>query len=177
MLLPLAGVLLVASVPVAMPTMFTVNMALGSSALAKQGVLVTRLSASEDAATMDVLCIDKTGTITMNKLFIEEEVPTNGFSKIDLLLYGALASQEANQDPIDIAFLAATAEAQISLDGYSQTEFVPFDPKTRMTEATIQKSDEKFFVGKGSFDTICSSCNLSDKEAKDLFKLAEDALN
>jgi len=172
-LLPLAGVLLVASVPVAMPTMFTVNMALGSLALAKQGVLVTRLGAIEDAATMDVLCVDKTGTITMNKLFIEDEIPTNGFSKSDVLLYGALASQEANQDPIDIAFLAATAEAHISLDGYSQTEFVPFDPKTRMTEATIQKHGETFFVGKGSFDAICVSCNLSDKETRDLFKHVE----
>jgi len=173
-LLPLAGVLLVASVPVAMPTMFTVNMALGSFALAKQGVLVTRLSASEDAATMDVLCVDKTGTITMNKLFVEEKVPTNGFSESDVLLYGALASQEANYDPIDIAFLSAAAEAHISLDGYSQMEFVPFDPKTRMTEATIQKSGKTFFVGKGSFDTICSSCSLSDKETKDLFKYAEE---
>ena len=80
-LLPLAGVLLIASVPVAMPTMFTINMALGSAVLAKQGVLVTRLSATEDAATMDVLCADKTGTITMNKLFVEEEVPLNGFSE------------------------------------------------------------------------------------------------
>ena len=172
-LLPLAGVLLVASVPVAMPTMFTLNMALGSSALAKQGVLVTRLSASEDAATMDVLCVDKTGTITMNKLFVEEELPINGFSKSDVLLYGALASKEANQDPIDLAFLTAAAEEHISLDGYLQMEFVPFDPKTRMTEATIQKSGETFFVGKGSFDTICSSCNLSDKETAALFKYAE----
>jgi len=172
-LLPLAGVLLVASVPVAMPTMFTVNMALGSLALAKQGVLVTRLGAIEDAATMDVLCVDKTGTITMNKLFVEEEIPTNGFSKSDVLLYGALASQEANQDPIDIAFLAAAAESHISLDGYSQTKFVPFDPKTRMTEATIQKSDETFSAGKGSFDAIRSACNLSDNETKELFKHAE----
>jgi len=172
-LLPLAGVLLVASVPVAMPTMFTVNMALGSSELAKQGVLVTRLSASEDAATMDVLCADKTGTITMNKLFIEEEMPAIGFGESDVLLYGALASQEANQDPIDTAFLEAAAEAHISLNGYSQTEFVPFDPKTRMTEATIQKSGGTFFVGKGSFDAICSSCNLSDKETKNMFKHAE----
>ena len=138
-LLPLAGVLLVASVPVAMPTMFTVNMALGSSVLAKQGVLVTRLSASEDAATMDVLCVDKTGTITMNKLFVEETVPINGFSQTDVLLYGSLASKEANQDPIDIAFLTAAKEKQMSLDSYAQTEFVPFDPKTRMTEGKIQK--------------------------------------
>jgi H+-transporting ATPase len=172
-LLPLAGVLLVASVPVAMPTMFTVNMALGSLALAKQGVLVTRLGAIEDAATMDVLCVDKTGTITMNKLFVEDEVPTNGFSKSDVLLHGAFASQEANHDPIDIAFLSAAAEAHISLDGYLQTEFVPFDPKTRMTEATIQKSGKAFFAGKGSLDVICSCCNLADKEAKDLHKHAE----
>ncbi|MCW4003703.1 MAG: HAD-IC family P-type ATPase, partial [Candidatus Bathyarchaeota archaeon] len=144
-LLPLAGVLLIASVPVAMPTMFTINMALGSAVLAKQGVLVTRLSASEDAATMDVLCADKTGTLTMNKLFVEEEIPLNGFSKKDVLLYGALASNEANLDPIDIAFLTATAQADIPFDGYSQTAFVPFDPKTRMTEATINKDGETFF--------------------------------
>ncbi len=172
-LLPLAGVLLIASVPVAMPTMFTINMALGSAVLAKQGVLVTRLSASEDAATMDVLCADKTGTITMNKLFAEEAVPLNGFSSGDVLLYGALASKEANQDPIDIAFLTAAAEAHMQLDAYSQTDFVPFDPKTRMTEATISKAGEKFFVGKGSFDTICAACNVKEEKAKDMLKLAE----
>ena len=173
-LLPLAGVLLVASVPVAMPTMFTVNMALGSSALAKQGVLVTRLSASEDAATMDVLCADKTGTITMNRLFVEEEIPLNGFSRKDVLLYGALASNEANLDPIDIAFLTATAQANLPFDAYSQIAFVPFDPKTRMTEATVNKAGEIFFVGKGSFDTICSACNVPEGEAKTMQKLAEE---
>ena len=172
-LLPLAGVLLIASVPVAMPTMFTINMALGSAVLAKQGVLVTRLSATEDAATMDVLCADKTGTITLNKLFVEEQVPLNGFSENDVLLYGALASKEANQDPIDIAFLSAAAEAHIPLDAYSQMEFVPFDPKTRMTEATISKAGEKFFVGKGSFDTICVACNTTEEDTKKLLKLVE----
>ena len=173
-LLPLAGVLLIASVPVAMPTMFTVNMALGSAALAKQGVLVTRLSATEDAATMDVLCADKTGTITMNKLFVEEELPLNGFSEGDVMLYGALASKEANQDPIDIAFLAASTQAHLTLEAYTQTEFVPFDPKTRMTEATINKANEKFFVGKGSFDTICAACNVPEEQAKTMLKLAEE---
>ena len=175
-LLPLAGVLLIASVPVAMPTMFTINMALGAAALAKQGVLVTRLSATEDAATMDVLCADKTGTITMNKLFVEEEVPLNGFIEDDVLLYGALASKEANQDPIDIAFLAATTQAHLPLAAYVQIEFVPFDPKTRMTEATINKGGEKFFVGKGSFDTICAACNVTEEEAKAMQRLA-DALS
>ena len=173
-LLPLAGVLLIASVPVAMPTMFTINMALGAAVLAKQGVLVTRLSATEDAATMDVLCADKTGTITMNKLFAEEKVPLNGFSEGDVLLYGALASKEANQDPIDIAFLAAATQAHLPLDAYEQIDFVPFDPKTRMTEATITKDGEKFFVGKGSFDTICAACNVPEEEAKAMLKLAEE---
>jgi H+-transporting ATPase len=172
-LVPLVAILLVASVPVAMPTVFTLNMALGSLALAKKGVVVTRLSASEDAAAMDVLCTDKTGTITMNKLFVEDQSALNGFRNSDVLLYGALASNEADQDPIDLAFLAAAAEADLSLDTYSQTEFVPFDPKTRMTEAAIQKSGEKFFVRKGSVNAVCSSCQMSDKDTSALKKSVE----
>ena len=82
---------------------------------------------------MDVLCADKTGTMTQNKLFVSEELPVNGYHGEDVMLYGALASNEANHDPIDQAFLAAAKEESISLDGYSQTEFAPFDPSTRMT--------------------------------------------
>lgn len=173
-LVPLVAILLVASVPVAMPTMFTLNMALGSLTLAKKGVVVTRLSASEDAAAMDVLCTDKTGTITMNKLFVEDKSAVNGFSKSDVLLYGALASNEADQDPIDLAFLAAAAEAHLSLDTYSQTEFVPFDPQTRMTQAAIQKSGEKFSVRKGSVKAICFACQISDKDTAALRKSIEE---
>jgi H+-transporting ATPase len=172
-LLPLTAVLLVSAVPAAMPTMFTLNMALGASDLAKKGVLVTRLSASEDIALIDVLCADKTGTMTMNKLFVEEENPVNTFEKSDVILYGALASNEANQDPIDLAFLAAAKAANVSLDGYSQTEFVPFDPQTRMTESTVQRSDEKFHVRKGSFKAICSCCKVSDEKVAALGKEVE----
>lgn len=172
-LLPLAAVLLIASVPVAMPIMYTINMALGSVVLAKQGILVTRLSASEDAATMNVLCVDKTGTITMNELFIEEVVPLNGFNQNDVLIYGALASKEANQDPIDLAFLKAASIANIPLDSYSQIEFVPFDPKTRMTKAIIQSSGEIFLAEKGSVTALCAVCNLKEQEVNDKQKLAE----
>ncbi|MDE1727872.1 MAG: plasma-membrane proton-efflux P-type ATPase [Thaumarchaeota archaeon] len=175
-LLPLAVVLLVSAVPVAMPTMLTLNMVLGSSVLAKKGVLVTRLSASEDAAVMDVICVDKTGTMTMNKLFVEEEFPVSGFRKNDVILYGALASNEANQDPIDLAFLAAAKDTNISLDGYSQTEFVPFDPQTRMTGSTVQRSGEKFHVRKGSFKAICAYCKMTDDNTVSLSKDA-DALS
>ncbi len=172
-LLTIAVVLLISSVPVSMPTMLTLNMVLGASVLAKKGVLVTRLSASEDAAVMDVLCVDKTGTMTMNKLSVEEEFPVNGFGKNDVILYGALASNEADQDPIDLAFLAAAKEAHISLDGYSQTEFVPFDPQTRMTGSKVQKSGEKIYVRKGSFKVICSYCKMTDENIASLSKDAE----
>src|ERR1035438_10341109 len=103
-MVPLMLVLLMSAVPVALPVMFTVSMALGSKELAKRGVLVTRLSAAEDAATMDVLCVDKTGTITMNQLAVTGVIPLQQATEADVLFSGALASQEANQDPIDLAF-------------------------------------------------------------------------
>src|ERR1700690_3574984 len=93
-------VLLMSAVPVALPVMFTVSMAVGSAELAKRGVLVTRLSAAEDAATMDVLCVDKTGTITMNQLAVTGLIPLGQSKEPELLFSGALASEEANQDPI-----------------------------------------------------------------------------
>ncbi len=173
LLLPLAGVLVIASVPVAMPMMFTINMAIGSAALAKEGVLVTRLSASEDAAVMDVLCLDKTGTITGNKLRVKEQIALTGFTETDVFLYGALASKEANQDPIDLAFLEAAAQANLPLDTFVQKEFIPFDPKTKITAATIEKEGNVFFIQKGAFDKICVACNLSEKESKGLLELAD----
>ena len=109
-MVPLLLVLLMSAVPVALPVMFTVSMAFGSKELAKRGVLVTRLSAAEDAATMDVLCVDKTGTITMNQLAVTEVIPLEQATDADVLIAGALASQEANQDPIDLAFLAAAKD-------------------------------------------------------------------
>ena len=114
-MIPLMLVLLMSAVPVALPVMFTVSMAVGSKELAKRGVLVTRLSAAEDAATMDVLCVDKTGTITMNQLAVTGVIPLEHATEADVLFAGALASQEANQDPIDLAFLAA-AKAQHVFD-------------------------------------------------------------
>jgi len=163
-ILPLTVILLLSAIPVALPTMFTITMALGSLELARKGVLVTRLDASEDAATMDVVCADKTGTMTMNKLSIAEVMATEGYGKEDVMLYGALASQEANQDPIDLAFLSAAREMGISLSGYSQKVFVPFDPSTRRTEATVEKEGVEFYTLKGSTRTISSLCRNSPEE-------------
>jgi H+-transporting ATPase len=150
----LALVLLASSIPVALPAMFTISMAIGSMELVKRGVLVTRLSASEDAATMDTLCSDKTGTITMNKLSVAGVIPMNGTDENTVLMYGALASQEANHDAIDLAFLGAASDRKISFDNFTQKSFTPFDPKTRRTEALIEKDGKTFKVVKGAVNII-----------------------
>jgi H+-transporting ATPase len=163
-ILPLSVVLMVSAIPVALPTMFTISMALGSLELMKKGILITRLSAIEDAATMNIVCADKTGTMTMNKLSVEEEMAADKFSEKDVILYGALASQEANQDPIDLAFLSAAKESRLSLENYLQKKFVPFDPSTRRTEATLEREGEPFFVSKGAVNTIVPLCQNSQDE-------------
>ena len=154
--LPLAVVLMVSAIPVALPTMFTISLALGSMELLKRGVLITRLSAIEDAATMTIVCADKTGTITTNKLSVAEVIPLGRFSEKDVILYGALASEAANQDAIDMAFIAAAEQKGISLQGYLQKSFVPFDASTRKTEATLEKEGRQFTALKGAVNTIVS---------------------
>jgi plasma-membrane proton-efflux P-type ATPase len=162
---PLMLVLLMSAVPVALPVMFTVSMAVGSKELAKRGVLVTRLSATEDAATMDVLCVDKTGTITMNQLTVTGVIPLENATEADVLFAGALASQEANQDPIDLAFLSA-AQAHHLFDGVSTVtpvSFVPFDAKRRRTEAVVEQHGKRVRVMKGAVRTVAEACGLQPK--------------
>jgi H+-transporting ATPase len=157
-ILPLALILLVSSVPVALPTMFTVTMALGSQELAKKGVLVTRLDASQDASMMDILCADKTGTITSNKLSVAEVTAFDGYTKEDVILFGALASSEANQDPIDIAFLEAARQKGLDKGDFVQVDFTPFDPSSRRTESTVQKNNDRIRVTKGAVKTLAALC-------------------
>ncbi len=159
-MVPLLLVLLMSAVPVALPVMFTVSMAFGSKELAKRGVLVTRLSAAEDAATMDVLCVDKTGTITMNQLAVTEVIPFDQATDADVLIAGALASQEANQDPIDLAFLASARERHIfdNLPTFAPVSFAPFDAKNRRTEAVVEQNGQRLRVMKGAVRTIAEAC-------------------
>ena len=161
-MVPLVLVLLMSAVPVALPVMFTISMAVGSKELAKRGVLVTRLSAAEDAATMDVLCVDKTGTITMNQLAVTEVIPQEHSTETDVLIAGALASQEANQDPIDLAFLAAAKERKIfdNAPTFTPVSFAPFDAKNRRTEAVVEQNGTKMRVMKGAVRTIAETCGL-----------------
>ncbi|MGB9118055.1 plasma-membrane proton-efflux P-type ATPase [Bradyrhizobium sp.] len=169
-MIPLMLVLLMSAVPVALPVMFTVSMALGSKELAKRGVLVTRLSAAEDAATMNVLCVDKTGTITMNQLAVTGVIPLQKATEADVLFAGALASQEANQDPIDLAFLAA-AKAHHVFDGLpavTPISFAPFDAKSRRTEAVVDQNGRRLRVMKGAVRTIAEACGLQTSEVEAL---------
>ena len=167
-LLPIVLVLLLSAIPVALPAMFTVSMAIGSMELAKKGVLVTRLTASEDAATMNVLCADKTGTITMNRLSIANVIPLNGFTEQQVIFYGALASQEANQDPIDLSFITAAKQQNLLDPTFTQKNFIPFDPKTRRTEALVQKNDHEFKVIKGAVNIIAQACGLHEDSVNQL---------
>ena len=169
-MVPLMLVLLMSAVPVALPVMFTVSMALGSKELAKRGVLVTRLSAAEDAATMDVLCVDKTGTITMNQLAVTGVIPLAHATEPEVLFAGALASQEANQDPIDLAFLAA-AKAHHVFDGlpaFKPVSFAPFDAKNRRTEAVVEQNGQRLRVMKGAVRTVAEACGLQPPELQAL---------
>jgi plasma-membrane proton-efflux P-type ATPase len=167
---PLMLVLLMSAVPVALPVMFTVSMAVGSRELAKRGVLVTRLSAAEDAATMDVLCVDKTGTITMNQLAVTGVIPLEHATEADVLFAGALASQEANQDPIDLAFLAAAKGRHVfdHLPNVTPISFAPFDAKTRRTEAVVEQNGQRLRVMKGAVRTIAESCGLQAPAIEEL---------
>jgi len=153
--LPFALTVLVASVPVALPATFTLAQALGAQEMAKRGVLITRLSAIEEAASMDVLCIDKTGTITLNQLSVGQLVPFPPFSEDDLLTYGAIASDAASQDPLDLAILAAH-QAQHLAALPERLSFTPFDPALKRTEASVLREGTPIRVIKGAPQVVAA---------------------
>jgi H+-transporting ATPase len=151
---PFALILLVASVPVALPATFTLATALGSTELAHGGVLVARLAAIEEAAGMDVLCTDKTGTITENRLALAKAAPLAGTTENQLLRWAALASDTATQDPIDLAILAAASTRGLLADPLQRLEFVPFDPAQRYSLGRYQDGAETLCVVKGAPQAI-----------------------
>ncbi|HVB98414.1 MAG TPA: plasma-membrane proton-efflux P-type ATPase [Candidatus Dormibacteraeota bacterium] len=149
-MIPFTLILLVASVPVALPATFTLATALGAMELAKSGVLTTRLSAIEEAAAMDVLCTDKTGTITENRLSVGAMLSFPPFSDDDVLRWGALASDEASQDPIDLAILDSAQARGTTEIATKRTQFIPFDPATKLSEAVVERDGALLRVLKGA---------------------------
>jgi H+-transporting ATPase len=138
-IVPLVLTAILASIPVALPATFTLAAALGARALAKLGVLPTRLSAVDEAGTTDILCADKTGTLTQNALTVTTIRPMSGFDEAHVLALAALASSDGGEDPVDGAIRAAAASKKVS-DAPNLVKFLPFDPAKKMSEATATDS-------------------------------------
>jgi H+-transporting ATPase len=153
-IIPLILTAILASIPVALPATFTLAAALAAKALARLGVLPTRLSAVDEAATLDVLCSDKTGTLTCNELEVTAVQPEAGFDEAHLLAMAALASSDGGQDPVDAAVRSAAAKKTIT-DPPKLTKFVAFDPATKMSEATATDAHGgSLHAVKGAFATV-----------------------
>ena len=149
-LLKFCLVLTIASVPVALPTVLSVSMSVGAKALADKNAVVTRLAAIEELAGMNMLCSDKTGTLTLNQLSLGDPYTLPGISADDLILTASLASQTSDDDPIDKTILAGLKDATV-LDRYQVTHFTPFDPVAKRTEADITTPDgQTFKTSKGA---------------------------
>ena len=146
-----------------MPTVLSVTMAVGARLLAKKEAIVTRLAAIEELAGVDVLCADKTGTLTQNKLALGDPLGVGGIPGDQVILDGALASRAEDKDPIDLAVIAGVKNDQV-LKGYQVVHFLPFDPVHKRTEATVKGGDGKQFkVTKGAPQVILAmSANLAE---------------
>ncbi len=170
--LPFVLILLVASVPVALPATFTLATALGAVELAKSGVLVTRLSAIEEAAAMDMLCSDKTGTITQNQLSLAALHPYAPFSEQDLLRFAAYASEEASRDPIDLAVIArAKAEGALS-ELTCRLKFIPFEPASKVAEAIVAQDGKRLHAIKGAPQSVSARVGDTTDIDADVERLA-----
>ena len=170
--LEFALVLLVAAIPVAMPTVLSVTMAVGAKLLAKKQAIVTRLAAIEELAGVDVLCSDKTGTLTENELALGAPFCVRGVAGNQVVLAAALASRAENKDAIDLAVLAGVKDAE--LKGYRVLQFQPFDPVHKRSEATVEDADGKQFqVAKGAPQVILEMST----DAADVKAAVDDAVS
>jgi len=164
-IIPLVLTAVLASIPVALPATFTLASAIGARALGKLGVLPTRLSAVDEAASMVVLCADKTGTLTQNALTVTTVRPMPGFDEAHVLVLAALASSDGGQDPVDEAIHKAAVRRNVT-DGPKLAVFTPFDPAKKMAEATATDSTGSLqHILKGAFATIAGLAQPSPDAA------------
>lgn len=148
------------AVPVALPVMLTVSIAVSSMELGRRGVLITHMSAVEDVANMDVLCADKTGTLTMNRLSLIGALPGLGFTEEDVVRVRALASNEADADPIDVAFLRAARDRKLLDQSAKTISFEPFSAKTQNTSAVVEIAGRATPGIKGALRTVAEAAGL-----------------
>ncbi|KAK6912371.1 hypothetical protein RJ641_021972, partial [Dillenia turbinata] len=159
-------VLLIGGIPIAMPTVLSVTMAIGSHRLSEQGAITKRMTAIEEMAGMDVLCSDKTGTLTLNKLTVDRaliEVFAKGVEKEQVVLFAARASRTENQDAIDAAIVGMLADPKEARAGIREVHFLPFNPVDKRTALTYIDSDGNWHrVSKGAPEQILSLCNAKE---------------
>jgi H+-transporting ATPase len=165
-----ALVLTVAAIPVALPAVLSVTMAVGAMNLARRQAIVSRLTAIEELAGVDVFCSDKTGTLTKNEMQVADPVVRAGYSEGELYRVAALASREENRDPIELPIFRHLEETLHDADwrSYRQLSFTPFDPIRKRTEARIEKDGEDFVAMKGAAQVLLAMAELSEKEAADI---------
>jgi H+-transporting ATPase len=172
--LQFALVLTVAAIPVAMPTVLSVTMAVGARLLAKKEAIVSRLASIEELAGVDVLCSDKTGTLTQNKLTLGEPFTVGDISPELVVLSAALACRAEDEDPIDLAVLSGLKDDQ-QINGYVITHFQPFDPVGKRTEATVRSTEGKTFsVTKGAPQVILALAANADRVKSQVEKAVDE---
>jgi len=156
-------ILTIAAIPVALPAVLSVTMAVGAEKLSRQKAIVSRLVSIEEMASMDVLCSDKTGTLTQNRLKVGEPALFADVDAEEAIRAAALASREEDQDPIEVAILAEVAGGAGSLSDWVVTGFQPFDPVAKRTEATVSHEGRQFKVSKGAAQAILDLCEADDE--------------
>ncbi|MGC9199779.1 MAG: plasma-membrane proton-efflux P-type ATPase [Acidobacteriaceae bacterium] len=168
-------VVVVASIPVAMPAVLSVTMALGALALSRMKAIVSKLTSIEEMAGVDILCSDKTGTLTQNKITLGAVVLFQAKDDQEVIVAAALASREEDADAIDLAVLSGLKDRATELQGFQQSKFVPFDPVSKRTEGQIVGPDGKAFrTSKGAPQILMDLAKLSGDERAKAEKAVED---
>ena len=166
-IIPLVLTAILASIPVALPATFTLAAAIGARALARLNILPTRLSAVDEAASIDVLCVDKTGTLTLNELKISNVTPMPGFDESTILRMASLASSDGGQDPVDAAIRNAASTTSIVHNLPQLKNFVPFDSATKMSKAiAVDSNGTVIHIVKGAFASVIGLINSVPDESK-----------
>jgi H+-transporting ATPase len=168
-------VLTVAAIPVALPAVLSVTMAVGAVNLARRQAIVSRLTAIEELAGVDVFCSDKTGTLTRNEMQVAEPVVLDGFDERALFLTAALASKLENRDPIEMPVFHYIDEHFSGLDwkSWKQIAFIPFDPVLKRTEAQVELGDQKFSAVKGAPQVLIDMAKLDGDSAQHIHKMVD----
>ncbi|KAH0993408.1 hypothetical protein GBA52_004891 [Prunus armeniaca] len=170
-------VLLIGGIPIAMPTVLSVTMAIGSHRLSQQGAITKRMTAIEEMAGMDVLCSDKTGTLTLNKLSVDKnlvEVFAKGVEKEHVVLLAARSSRTENQDAIDAAMVGMLADPKEARAGIREVHFLPFNPVDKRTALTYIDDDGNWHrASKGAPEQILTLCNCKEDFKKKAFAIID----